>query len=333
MRPHVVAGLLVGLVLTACLAQPFPSSPPPLAGSPSPPARPSPATPPPPALTPFPATAMPEPSIPPDLSRTAVVDQDGVRITIELERNPMPAGEVTWVTKTIANMGEDPIQYFPCGEAMSVIGQLRDRPWRSGGRLPNPEAEWKKYLLQQLDVRDGRRQVVFLPAGLTGSSSGCGDIAYVEILAPGKALRERSRWDGLTFRRLAPPPTSIFDLVGSFAYAHAARVDVEAPKLEIDVHLEAWIDGRRDAYLDPGEVADVALRDARLTAILAARDLHNGNEGVLIFDPVSATYQVGMLESGNLPVSRAHLLTIDAVTGEIEGWVERDWDYAVDDFP
>ena len=276
---------------------------------------------------------MPEPTIPADLSRIAVVEQDGVRIKIELERNPMPAGEVTWVTKTIENVGEDPIQYFPCGEAMSVIGQLRDRPWRSGAELPNLEAVWKKYLLDQLTVQDGRRQVLFLPAGLTGSSSGCGDIAFVEILAPGKALRERSRWDGLTFRRLAPPPTSTIDLVGSFAYAHAARVDVEAPRLEIDVHLEAWIDGRPDAYLEPGEVADVALRDPRLTATLAARDLHNGNEGVLIFDPVSAKYQVGMLESGNLPVARAHLLTIDAVTGEIEGWVERDWDYAVDDFP
>jgi hypothetical protein len=333
MRPTgLVGGFLVGLVLAACTALPVPSSPPPLAAAPPASARPSPATRPQPVLTPVPATATPEPSIPADLSRTAVVEQDGVRLRIELERNPMPAGKVTWVTKTIENVGKDPIQYFPCGEAMSVIGQLRDRPWRFGGQLPNPEAAWKKYLLLQIDVRDGRRQV-FLPAGLTGSSSGCGDIAHVVILAPGKALREQSRWDGLTFRRLAPPPTSKVDLIGSFEYAHAARVDVEAPRLQIDIHLEIWIKGLPDSFLDPGEVADIALRDPRLRATLAARDLYNGNEGVLIFDPVSATYQVGMLESGNLPVSRAHLLTIDAVTGEIRGWVERDWDYAVDDFP
>ena len=245
----------------------------------------------------------------------------------------MPAGEPTWVKKTIENVGPDPIQYFPCGEAMTVTGELLDRPWRPGGALPNLAAVWKKYLLRQLDVWGGKRQVLFLPAGLTGSSSGCGDIAYVEILAPGKALRERSRWDGLSFRRLAPPPTSRTDLVGSFAYAHAARVDVEAPRLEIDIHLETWIDGRPDAYLDPGEVADIALRDPRLTALLEARDLNNANEGVLIFDPGSGTYEVGMLESGALDPAQAHLLTIDAVTGEVLGWVERDWDYKVDDFP
>ena len=328
MRPmRLIGGSLVGLVLAACTALPAPLRPPSLAGSP----QPSAATGPPPALTPVPVMATTEPSIPADPSRTAVVEQDGVRLTIELERNPMPAGEVTWVTKTIENMGKDPIQYFPCGEAMSVSGQLRDGLWRPGAQPSNPKEVWKKYLLDH--VSDGTRRVFFLPDGATGSSSGCGDIGYVEILAPGKALRERSRWDGLTFRRLAPPPTSETDLVGSFAYAHAARVDVEAPRLEVDIHLETWIEGRPEAFLDPGEVADIALQDPRLTAILAARDLRNGNEGALIFDPVSVTYQVGILESGNLPVSRAHLLTVDAVTGVIKGWVERDWDYAVDDYP
>jgi hypothetical protein len=333
MRPTpLIGGFLIGLVLSACTALPVPLSPPPLAGSPPPSARPSPATPPPPILTPVPAPATPEPSIPADLSRTAVVEQDGLRLTIELERNPMPAGEVTWVTKTIENVGRNPIQYFPCGEAMTVTGELRDRPWRSGGALPNPAGAWKKYLLQQLGVWGGKRQVFFLPAGLTGSSSGCGDVLHVVILAAGKTLRERSRWDGLSFRRLAPPPTSRIDLVGSFEYAHAARVDVEAPRLEIDVHLDTWIDGP-DAYLDPGEVADIALRDPRLTALLAARDLNNANEGVLIFDPGSGTYQVGMLESGSLDPAQAHLLAIDAVTGEVLRWVERDWDYKVDAFP
>ncbi|HEX2756061.1 MAG TPA: hypothetical protein VHM48_11385 [Candidatus Limnocylindrales bacterium] len=70
-----------------------------------------------------------------------------------------------------------------------------------------------------------------------------------------------------------------------------------------------------------------------MTAVLASRDLRNGNEGVLRFDPRTGTYQVGMLESGSLPVSRAHLVLVNARTGDIVGFVERDWDYAVDGFP
>jgi hypothetical protein len=330
---RLIGGFLIGPVVVACTTLPAPSSPSPLASSPPPSARASAATAPSPALTPVPVTATPEPSIPADLSRTAVVEQDGVRLTLELERNPMPAGEVTWVTKTIENVGKSPIQYFPCGEAMTVTGELQDHPWRSGAALPDPAGAWKKYFLRQLDVWGAKRKVFFLPAGLTGSSSGCGDIAYVEILAPGKALRERSRWDGLSFRRLAPPPTTKVDLVGSFEYAHAARPDIEAPRLEIAIHLDTWINGRPVAYLDPGEVADIALRDPRLTALLTARDLNNANEGVLIFDPASGTYQVGMLESGSLDPAQAHLLAIDAVTGEVLRWVERDWDYRVDDYP
>ena len=76
-----------------------------------------------------------------------------------------------------------------------------------------------------------------------------------------------------------------------------------------------------------------ALTEPRLTAILADRDLHNGNEGIVRFDPVTGVYHIGMLESGSLPVARVHLVLVDARTGEIVGFVDRDWDHAVDGYP
>ena len=54
---------------------------------------------------------------------------------------------------------------------------------------------------------------------------------------------------------------------------------------------------------------------------------------MLRFDPKTGLYWIGMLESGNLPVSRVHLLLVDARTGEIVGLVERGWDYQVDGYP
>jgi hypothetical protein len=336
MRPIWLVGRsLLGLVLTACVALPVPSSPPPLAGPMQPSARPTPATVPPPIATPQPATPVPAPTIPDNLSTTATVEQDGVRITIELERNPMPAGQPTRVTSTVTNTGPDPVVYVPCGEAVNVGAAVVGPPWRSGLALPNPAVVWKSYLLTHQGLEGGDRSLFFFAEGQTGAASGCGDVAHVTSLAPGATFRDRARWDGLAFRRLAPPPTARIDLVGRFEFDRGDPL-VEHPPEDrhvLEAHLETWIEGLPDAFLDPAEVADIALRDPRLTALLAARDLNNANEGVLIFDPVSATYQVGMLESGNLPVSRAHLLTIDPVTGEIEGWVERDWDYAVDDFP
>lgn len=40
-----------------------------------------------------------------------------------------------------------------------------------------------------------------------------------------------------------------------------------------------------------------------------------------------------MLDSGSLPVSRAHLVLVDARTGAIAGFDERNWDYEVDGYP
>jgi hypothetical protein len=75
------------------------------------------------------------------------------------------------------------------------------------------------------------------------------------------------------------------------------------------------------------------LADPRLTALLASRHLGDGNDGVVRFDPKAGVYQIGMLESGDLPVARAHLVLVDARTGEIVGFVERDWNYGVDGYP
>jgi hypothetical protein len=270
------------------------------------------------------------PTIPLDLPLSATIERDGIRLSIGLDRNPMPASVATWVTKTITNTADEPLSYFPCGEAMPVRAELPD-PWRPGRVLPDPERAWKAYLLGQLDPVDGAPLVVFLPAGLDGSSSGCGDVGIVEPLAPGATLRERARWDGLRFRQLGPPPTSRLDLTGTFDFQRADPLPDD--RQTIAIHLDAWIAGGADALLDPAEAVDVAISDPRLTAILAARDLRNGNEGVVRFDPMSGVYSIGMLESGALPVSRAHLTQVDARTGQIVGFVDRDWDYRVDGYP
>ncbi|MEO5939662.1 MAG: hypothetical protein ABIZ72_02060 [Candidatus Limnocylindrales bacterium] len=332
---RLVGGPALVLLLTACVALPSPSSLWSLAGSPRPSTRLARPTLPPPIATPLPPTAPPRPTIPVDLSATAVVEQDGVRITVELERNPMPAGQPTSIETTITNTGRDPVVYVPCGEIMSVSAGSVGPPWRRGRELPNPALIWKSYLLDQQGLNAADRSVFFFAAGQTGEASGCGDVAHVTTLAPGRAVHERQRWDGYAFRQLAPPPTARIDLVGRFSFDRGDPL-AEHPREDrhtLEVHLDTWILGLPDTFLDPADAADIALTDARLSAILASRDLRNGNEGVVRFEPKSGVYQIGMLESGNLPVSRAHLVLVDARTGEILGFVERDWDYQVDGYP
>jgi hypothetical protein len=291
--------------------------------------------PPPPVATREQAILTPAPAIRPDLSTTAVAEHDGVRITIELERNPMPAAQPTAIMTTITNTGRDAVVYVPCGEIVYVSAASVGPPWRSGRNLPNPAMIWKTYLLDHQGLKSDDRYVLFFVDGQDGASSGCGDVAHVTSLGPGRTVHERQRWDGFAFRHLAPPPTARIDLHGTFEFDRGDPLVEHPPEnsKHIEVHLATWIAGLPDAFLDPGEAVDIALTDARLTALLATRDLRNGNEGVVRFDPATGVYQIGMLESGSLPVSRAHLTLVDARTGEIVGFVERNWDYAIDGYP
>jgi hypothetical protein len=328
MRAGWAAFLLIVSLVGACVSR-APSVEPP-APSVEPPA-PSPATSAASKLSTDPTSA---PTVPANLGLIATEELDGVRLTIELERNPMPAGQTTQVATTIKNTGHDPVIYYPCGEAVTVGATIADLPWRPGASLPNPAMTWKGLLTNGQGLEDGRR-VLFFPAGQDGAASGCGDIGHVATIAPGATFRERAGWDGLTFRRLNPPPTTSIDLVGSLSFDRGDP-DVEHPPEDrhlIEVHLDTWVAGLPDAFLDPAEAVDIALTDSRLTSLLATHDLRNGNQGVLVFDPNAGVYQVGLLESGDLQVARVHLVFVDARTGDILGFVERDWDFKIDGIP
>ena len=332
--------LLVPLLSAGCVAEPHvprPASTPPTAppapiastsGSPTSTSGPTTT----PERT---APAAPAPTLPPALPLSASVDGNGVRLTIDLDRNPMPAGEPTSITTTITNTGGDAVVYVPCAEIVYLSAASVGPQWRPGRNLPDPAMIWKTYLLDHQGLQSEDRSVLFFAAGQTGVSSGCGDVAHVTSLAPGGTVHERQSWDGYAFRQLAPPPTARIDLLGTFDFDRGDPLAEHPPagRKHLELHLDTWIAGLPDPFLDPAEAADIALTDPRLTGLLASRDLRNGNEGVVRFDPKTGVYEIGMLESGNLPVSRAHLVLVDARTGEIDGFVERDWSYQVDGFP
>ncbi|HEY3163570.1 MAG TPA: hypothetical protein VGJ71_04380 [Candidatus Limnocylindrales bacterium] len=341
-RASVALAIGISAMATGCIAEPAPPSERPILTAASPSASTaasSPGT----RVSPEAGSGQigaaeptPEPTIPARLPPAAVHEDNGVRITIELERNPMPAGQPTWVDTTVTNTGRDVVVHYPCGEAVTVDGRIAGEPWRPGRQLPEPELSWKAYLLESMrgEARDQDREIRFLRAGDQGSASGCGDIAHTATLAPGASLHERLAWDGLTFRGLAPPPTAKIDLVGSFPFDRGDPLVEHPPENRtfFEVHLETWIAGLLDAFLDPGEAADIALTDPRLSAVLASHDLRNGNGGLVRYDPATGAYQVGLIEE-NLPVARAHVVLVDARSGRIIGFVERDWNMQVDGYP
>jgi len=115
----------------------------------------------------------------------------------------MPAAQPTAIMTTITNTGRDAVVYVPCGEIVYVSAASVGPPWRSGRNLPNPAMIWKTYLLDHQGLKSDDRYVLFFVDGQDGASSGCGDVAHVTSLGPGRTVHERQRWDGFAFRHLA----------------------------------------------------------------------------------------------------------------------------------
>jgi hypothetical protein len=293
-----------------------------------------------PRLTPVPAPVATLPSGP--LDTTASASLNGVQVTIELERNPMPAGESTWVTTTVTNTGADDLiwSHGPCTHPTTVTvgGTVDGQNWRDGGDQIGASLRFRSMALAQAGVADGAIVVSFLPEAFVGKKGtyGCGDVALESSLAPGKSIKQRARWDGEAGTLLGPPPTGQVALVGSFRdfwrRSGGEPTDLyTAPAIEVP--LTVWIDGRVQGIIHPGEAIDAALRDQRLVAILETRDLGNANIPVLRYDPVAAVWEVGLLEDNYGGEPQVHLVIVDGHTGEIRQFVERTWNFNVDGFP
>jgi hypothetical protein len=293
-----------------------------------------------PGLTPVPTPVATLPSGP--LDTIASASLNGVQVTIEFERNPMPAGESTWVTTTVTNTGADDLiwSHGSCTHPTTVTvgGTVDGQNWRDGGDQNGASLRFRSMALAQAGVADGAIVVSFVPEAFVGKQGtyGCGDMALESSLAPGKSNKQRARWDGEAGTLLGPPPTGQVALVGSFRdfwrRSGGEPTDLStAPAIEVP--LTVWIDGRVQGIIHPAEAIDAALRDQRLVAILETRDLGNANSPVLRYDPVAAVWEVGLLEDNYGGEPQVHLVIVDGHTGEIRQFVERTWDFNVDGFP
>jgi hypothetical protein len=59
------------------------------------------------AATLFIGVPVPAQSEPLVLERSVTVEEDGIRLSMAIERNPVVAGEPVWITTKLANTGKD----------------------------------------------------------------------------------------------------------------------------------------------------------------------------------------------------------------------------------
>ncbi|OGO54433.1 MAG: hypothetical protein A2V85_05010 [Chloroflexi bacterium RBG_16_72_14] len=342
-KPVLVA--LICVVVAGCAATTMPS-PDPAFPSPGIPAAASSTPASTASLTPSPTLAAtaaptPAPTLPAGrLPRTAVVEQDGVRVKIELERNPIPAGEWTRLTTVVRNTGDNVVTWFHDGCAITVgtWGEMASA-WRPGIAQTDVPATFKDRALD-LAYRSTPLPgpiIDFVPERWAGTGThGCADLGMSDLILPGKAIRQRYVWEGHAGHRWGPPPSGPVTLTGTFAHYWRGREEPEGDIRDrtIEVALDAWITGGADdSWLSPPEVVDAALADPAFVAYLETQDLGNGREEILWYRPELGAWEVGVLVWYEFPEPRLHLVLVDPHTGAIRDTVDRPWNEDVDGFP
>ena len=322
------SSLLLAVLVAACSAPPLPPSLPSAS-----PGSPGPATSPIETIEP---TRTPTP--PADaLGTVASVERDGVRVTVELARNPLPAGEQTAATTTVTNVGNDDLIWFHggCAIAVSVYGTMADRQWRAvDHRHEGRAGEFQAILMEDLALTDPSIPISIVPPGNLGKGPIiCTLEGISERVAPGASIVQQLVFGGVAGSRFAPPPSGRVHFTASFGnYWRATTGEPEdITDQQIEFPFDAWIDSSEPDRLEPAEAIDRALLEPRLLSLLDARELRNANTPTIRFDQPTNTWQVGLVDFTQPPV--AHLVLVDALTGELAGWVEREWDFTTEGNP
>ena len=272
----------------------------------------------------------PVPPPPADLPTRLVKSKSGIRVTIELDRNPLPAGEPMWATVTVQNRGRTEVTWFHdgCAIPVHVFGDIVGSRWRPGRSHDGQAARFKDRLLDS-EVRDPVR-ITFTHERYVGKGPlGCADVGIVDTIPPGQALVHRSRWDGMAADSLGLPPSGQVDLTGLAQFYYRGEQPPSIRAGEIELHGEAWIvDGKDPSWLDPPEVIDAALTDPAFLEWLDDKQLGNGISEFIRFDQRVQLWEVGVITYYATPV--LHFVRVHPVTGVIIDTVERPWRPEVD---
>lgn len=282
--------------------------------------------------TPRPSLAL-VPSPPVDLPTRLVKARDGIRVTIELGRNPLRAGEPTWATLTVQNRGRTEAKWFHDGCAIpaGIGGQVVGARWRMGVEHSGQAAIFKSRVVDAIGGDIIR--IMFTPEQHIGRGGiGCADVGITEPLAPRESLVHRARWDGMAAPALGPPPGGPIELSGAAAYYYRGNEPADLiDSGAIEMRADGWIVGGKDpAWLDPPEVIDAALADPGFVRWIADKELGNGRSEFIRFDPQRAVWEVGTVEYISTTL---HFVRVHPVTGAVLETVDRRWIPEVDGNP
>ncbi len=223
------------------------------------------------------ATGEPSPSPPPAQPITESVDEEGIRLTVMLDRDRTEFGQRVLATATVENIGTDVVFWGHSGSCVypaSVQARPDDPVRLSYGRddWPGENGILKSVTVDER-ITDFDPAYGFLPAEWLDFEGdiGCTSDLVVSELAPGESLVGELGWDTLGYYGMPPPPGS-YTVDAAFHFmSRGAPPPQEAGTdvFSVDLTLPIAIDGPNVDYVSPGEAFDALLADDAFQARLA----------------------------------------------------------------
>ena len=286
-----------------------------------------------------PSTAeSPRPTAPPDLARIAVVKRDKIRFEIELQRNPLPAGQLSWVKVRVTNEGGTDVTWAHdgCAEPVAVRG-ASEVAWPMGEEHQGQTGMFKTYALggHITAAPDPHGALAFVEERFLHSGPpGCADIGITDTIKPGETVRKTSWWSGFTEPNRALPPAGPATIRGFAGYYWRGKEPTDITHHAIELELDAWISSDAAAdRLSPAQAVDAALSDPSFAAYLETQKIADGRAEIAWYDADRDLWEIGVMPWYETEPPRIHGVLVDAVTGRILGSLDRPWDQAVDPFP
>jgi hypothetical protein len=194
---------------------------------------------------------------------------DGVRVLLEVDRNPIPAGEPTWLTTTLINRRPGMLRWITdgCAIHVGVRGEMSGTRWNAGQQQSGAALTFKVWADTSILDLTGPVRLDVTPERLVGRDVGCADLGVGHELAPGGRIVERHLWNGFT-TGFGLPPSGPAEIRATFdSWTGDDHGEPDGPEIVASLPILV-VDGREMSEPSPGQIIDIALAVPEFRAVL-----------------------------------------------------------------
>lgn len=267
------------------------------------------------------ATARPSPpaseSPPPAETVTNTVEDQGIRLTLVLDRDRISFGERTWAAVTVENTGTDIVYWGHSGTCVYAAGVTAIPEVTE--EVPYGRDDWTgdMRILKTVTVSE----TDFVGLGFTPEDWvdfegiwGCTSDLQITEVNPGDILTYRAAWDGDAMYGLAASPGS-YHVDATFNYmSRGAPPAAETGTAEhvVTVSVPMTVSGPELDYVAPGQAVDRVLDDPAFQRRIAEAPRERWTGSELTFEDGNWVLTLRLSEP-----TEAIIATVDAVSGEV----------------